>query len=76
MRRRSLLKLILFACRRGIVSSRSIERACREHITFIALSHESAPHFTTVAGLIRALGDETTRPFAQVLFICDAQAAA
>jgi transposase len=68
-----LLKLILFAYSRGIVSSRAIERACREHITFIALSGDSAPHFTTIAAFIRALGDEIAHLFAQVLFICDAQ---
>ncbi|MDL1860879.1 IS1182 family transposase [Betaproteobacteria bacterium PRO7] len=68
-----LLKLILFAYSRGIVSSRAIERAGREHVTFIALSGDSAPHFTTIAGFIRALGDEIAHLFAQVLFICDAQ---
>lgn len=68
-----LLKLILFAYSRGIVSSRAIERACREHVTFIALSGDTAPHFTTMAGFIRALGDEIAHLFAQVLFICDAQ---
>lgn len=68
-----LLKLILFAYSRGIVSSRGIARACREHVTFIALSGDSAPHFTTIAGFIRELGDEIAHLFAQVLFICDAQ---
>jgi len=68
-----LLKLILFAYSRGLVSSRAIERACREHVTFIALSGDAAPHFTTIAGFIRALGDEIAHLFAQVLFICDAQ---
>jgi transposase len=68
-----LLKLILFAYSRGLVSSRAIERACREHVTFIALSGDSVPHFTTIAGFIRALGDEIASLFAQVLFICDAQ---
>ena len=68
-----LLKLILFAYSRGLVSSRAIERACREHVTFIALSGDSAPHFTTIAGFIRELGDEIAHLFAQVLFICDAQ---
>jgi hypothetical protein len=47
-----LLKVILFAYEmpsgysQGIVSSRGIERACREHITFIALSGDSALHLT------------------------------
>jgi len=39
-----LLKVVLFAYSMGIVSSRNIERACREHITFIALSGDSQPH--------------------------------
>ena len=37
-----LLKVVLFAYSQGIVSSRGIERACREHVTFIALSGDSA----------------------------------
>ena len=39
-----LLKIVLLAYSRGIVSSRAIERACREHVTFIALSGDSGPH--------------------------------
>nr|QLG20552.1 IS4 family transposase [uncultured bacterium] len=46
-----LLKVILFAYSRGIVSSREIERACRDQITFIALSGDSAPHFRVNRGL-------------------------
>jgi transposase len=69
----TLLKLILFAYSRGIVSSRGIEDACRTHVNFIALSGDSAPHFTTVAGFIRELGEQITDVFTQVLFICDAQ---
>ncbi len=69
----TLLKLILFAYSRGIVSSRGIEDACRTHVTFIALSGDSAPHFTTVAAFIRDLGEQITNVFTQVLFICDAQ---
>ena len=38
-----LLKVVLFAYSRGIVSSRGIERACREHVTFIALCGDSLP---------------------------------
>lgn len=68
-----LLKVILFAYSRGIVSSRGIEAACRENVVFMALSGDSAPHFTTVAGFIRELGEEIANVFTQVLFICDAQ---
>ena len=40
-----LLKVVLFAYAQGIVSSRGIERACREHVTFIALCGDTRPHF-------------------------------
>ena len=52
-----LLKVVLFAYSRSIVSSRNIERACREHVTFIALSGDSQPHFTTFAGFVSSPGD-------------------
>ncbi len=66
-----LLKVVLFAYSQGIVSSRNIERACREHVTFIALSGDSQPHFTTLAGFVSSLGDDIARVFSQVLYICD-----
>jgi transposase len=68
-----LLKVVLFAYSQGIVSSRGIERACREHVTFIALSGDSAPHFTTIAAFVSGLGDEIAGVFSQVLYLCDRQ---
>ncbi len=68
-----LLKVVLFAYSQGIVSSRAIERACREHITFIALSGDTCPHFTTFANFISTLEDDIANVFSQVLFICDRQ---
>lgn len=68
-----LIKIILFAYSQGIISSRNIERACREHITFIALSGDTAPHFTPIANFIGTLGDEISQIFSQVLFIGDQQ---
>jgi transposase len=68
-----LLKVVLFAYSIGIVSSRNIERACREHVTFIALSGDSQPHFTTISGFVSTLGDDIARIFTQILFICDKQ---
>jgi transposase len=68
-----LLKVVLFAYSQGIVSSRAIERACREHITFIALSGDTCPHFTTLANFIGTLEDDIANVFSQVLFICDRQ---
>lgn len=68
-----LLKVVLFAYSQGIVSSRGIEHACREHVTFIALCGDSGPHFTTIAHFVSTLGEDIARIFAQVLFICERQ---
>jgi len=68
-----LLKVVLFAYSQGIVSSRGIERACRDHVTFIALCGDTGPHFTTIAHFVSTLGDDIARVFAAVLAICDRQ---
>ena len=68
-----LLKVVLFAYSRGIVRSRDIERACREQVTFIALSGDSAPHFTTFAAFVSTLGAEIAPLFKEILLICDRQ---
>jgi transposase len=68
-----LLKLILCAYAEGVVSSRGIERLCREHVTFIALSGDNAPHFTTLAAFVSGLGNDIAKLFAQVLYLCDRQ---
>jgi len=66
-----LLKIILYAYSRGIVSSRKIEQCCRENIIFMALSADTRPHFTTIADFVSSLGDEITDLFRDVLLICD-----
>jgi transposase len=68
-----LLKVVLFAYSQGIVSSRNVERVCREHVTFIALCGDTRPHFTTIANFVSTLGDDIARIFTQILFICDRQ---
>jgi len=68
-----LLKIILLAYSRGMVSSRVIERACRENVLFMAISGDSAPQFTTIAKFVRELSTEINHLFTQVLLTCDAQ---
>jgi transposase len=65
-----LLKVVLFAYSQGIVSSRAIERACREHVTFMALSGDCAPHFTTLADFVSGREADIAKVFATVLAIC------
>lgn len=66
-----LLKIILFAYSRGIVSSRKIAQCCEENIIFMALSADTRPHFTTIADFISSMGDQIAYLFRDVLLICD-----
>ena len=68
-----LLKIILYAYSRGIVSSRKIAECCCENIIFMALSADTRPHFTTVADFISTMDKEIIQLFLQVLLVCDHQ---
>jgi len=68
-----LLKVVLFAYSQSIISSRDIEAVCRDHVTFIALSGDTQPHFTTIAGFVSNLADDIARVFTQILYLCDRQ---
>ena len=62
-----LLKIILYAYSRGIISSRRIARACRENVVFMALSADTRPHFTTIANFISTMDKEVVKLFLEVL---------
>ncbi|MGH8502554.1 MAG: IS1182 family transposase [Gammaproteobacteria bacterium] len=66
-----LLKIILYAYSRGIVSSRRIERCCQENVIFMALSADTQPHFTTIAEFVAVNTEAVTALFRDVLLICD-----
>jgi transposase len=68
-----MLKIVLLAYSRGLVSSRAIERACAENVTFMAISGDMQPAYTTIAAFVRSLSDEITSIFTEVILICDRQ---
>ena len=68
-----LLKIVLVGYARGLTSSRSIERACRENVVFMALTGDAQPHFTTIASFIAKMPSEITSVFRDVLLVCDEQ---
>ncbi len=68
-----LLKIILFAYSKGITSSREIEWCCHTNIIFKALSCDSVPHFTTIAGFVSGYPESIESVFEQVLLICHEQ---
>jgi transposase len=56
-----------------VISSRGIERLCRDQFISIALSGDSCTHFTNIAAFISGLSDLIGQLFKQVLLVCDAQ---
>ena len=68
-----LLKIILFAYSKGITSSREIEWCCRTNIIFKALSCDSMPHFSTIAGFVSGYPESIESVFEQVLLVCHEQ---
>jgi hypothetical protein len=62
---------VLLGYSRGVVSSRALERACRENVLFIAITGDAKPHFTTIASFISRSRDAIAAVFAQVLAILD-----
>jgi len=66
-----MLKIILFAYSRGIISSRRIAHACATNITFMSLSGDVQPHYTAIASFVARMKDQIEPLFTQVLMICD-----
>jgi transposase len=75
-----LLKVILFAYSRGMISSRqtpalacgaSVERACRENVLFMALSGGCHPDHSTLAHFVSSMQKEIESLFTNILLVCE-----
>ncbi len=64
---RVLLKVVLYGYYKGIVSSRALAEACQRNVVFMALSADTRPHFTTLAGFVSELDREIVGLFRDVL---------
>ena len=66
-----MLKIILFGYSRGFITSRRIANACETNITFMSLSGDIQPHYTSIASFVARMKDQIEPLFTQVLMICD-----
>ncbi|MGB8990942.1 MAG: IS1182 family transposase [Desulfobaccales bacterium] len=66
-----LLKVVLLAYSRGLISSRKIERACRENVIFMALTCEQHPDHSTIAAFVSSMKEEILPLFRDVLLVCE-----
>ena len=65
-----LLKVVLFGYSRGLISSRKIERACKDNVTFMALACGQQPDHSTIASFVSSMKVEILPLFRNVLLIC------
>jgi len=68
---RVMLKIVLLAYSRGLITSRKIEAACEHNVLFMAVSGDARPSYTHIAKFVRELGPQIGALFAQVLVTCD-----
>jgi transposase len=68
-----LMKIVLFAYFRGIISSRKIEQACRENVIFMALACGMVPDHSTIAAFVSSMKEELVALFRAMLLVCEAQ---
>jgi transposase len=66
-----LLKVVLLAYSRGLITSRKIERACRENVTFMAVSSMQYPDHSTIAAFVSSMRDEIVPLFRDILLVCE-----
>jgi transposase len=66
-----LLKVVLLGYARGMISSRKIERACRENVVFMALTCGQHPDHSTIAAFVATMQEEIQPLFRDVLLVCD-----
>jgi len=62
-----LLKIVVYGYYKGVISSRALAEACRRNVIFMALSADTRPHFTTLAGFVSELDREIVSLFRDVL---------
>jgi transposase len=68
---RVMLKIVLLAYSRGLITSRKIEQACEHNVLFMAVSGDARPSYTHIAKFVRELGPQVSALFTQVLMTCD-----
>ena len=66
-----LLKAVLLAYSRGIIHSRKIEKACKENVTFMALTCGQQPDHSTIAAFVSTMREQIQPLFRDVLLVCE-----
>jgi transposase len=66
-----LLKVVVLGYARGLISSRDIERACCENVTFMALSGNQRPDHSTIAAFVSSMQEQILSLYCDILLVCE-----
>src|ERR1043166_6151497 len=66
----AMVGLLLYGACRGVYSSRRLQAACCENVSFIYLTDWARPDFHTIATFRKRFQDELKGLFGQVLALC------
>jgi transposase len=66
----AMVGLLLYGACRGIYSSRRLQSACRDNVSFLYLTDWARPDFHTISQFRKRFQDELKGLFAQVLELC------
>lgn len=65
-----LIKIVLFGYSMGMLSSRTLEQACRKNTIFMALACGKTPDHSTIAAFVSSIDLEIEDLFTKILMIC------
>lgn len=65
-----LIKIVLFGYSMGMLSSRTLEQACRKNTIFMALACGKTPDHSTIAAFVSSIDMEIEDLFTKILMIC------
>jgi transposase len=65
-----LMKIVLFGYSRGMISSRTLEWACRKNTTFMALACGRTPDHSTIAAFVSSIDVEIEDLLTKILMVC------
>jgi len=68
-----MLKVILLGYARGINTSRRLEKACRDNVTFIAMTCGQYPDHSTIAAFVSSMKEQIISIYIDVLLVCEEQ---
>ena len=66
-----VLKVVLLGYARGLVSSRKMDHACGENVTFMALACGQRPDHSTIAAFVSSMAAEIVPLSRIVLLVCE-----